>query len=402
MIDCGSSSWKLLKVSDFADVVGGGTPSTGDTGNFGDGVPWITPKDLSAHRSRYISHGERSLTAKGLSGSSAKRLPAGSVLVSSRAPIGLTAIAQNEVSTNQGFRSLVLKADLADSEFIYYLMSASTDYLHSHANGTTFMELPGGVFKNLEFLLPPLKEQRQIAEVLGGIDDRIEACGRIAGLCDKLFQARWEMIFSENQESPKGALRDLCTSQYGVTASGTRDQVGPRLLRVTDINKFNWVDWRTVPYCSVSEDELAKYSLKFGDVVVARMADPGKSAIVEVPELSVFASYLIRISPKVPNASYFLFGFLKSRHFVDYAEGASSGSVQQNMNAQTILSSPCSIPSPEELSDFEGWAREVRQGVIAAVRERNALLDLREFLLPRLVSGELRVSEALDIAEAAL
>ena len=174
MTDDTDNGWKLYKVSDFAEVVGGGTPSTKDQTNFGEAIPWITPKDLSTHQSRYIARGERSLSTRGLAGSSAKRLPAGTVLVSSRAPIGLTAIAQNEVSTNQGCRSLILNADIADSEFVYYLMTASTDYLHQHANGTTFMELSGGVFKSLEFMLPRLDEQRRIAEVLGALDDAVE------------------------------------------------------------------------------------------------------------------------------------------------------------------------------------------------------------------------------------
>lgn len=290
-----------------------------------------------------------------------------------------------------------------DPAFLHWVIAnpAFSDFANSAETGTRMPRATWGWVSSYEVPLPPLDEQRRIAEVLGAFDDRIEACTRIASICDDLLHARWALDFDALQEQPGGTLRDLCTSQYGVTASGDTEPVGPRLLRVTDINKSNWVDWRTVPYCSVSQDELAKYSLNAGDVVVARMADPGKSAIIEVPESAVFASYLIRVTPKQPNANYFLFGFLKSRFFVEYAEGASSGSVQQNMNAQTILNAPCSVPSIEGLRDFDAWAREVRQGVIAAIKERNALLDLRDFMLPRLVSGELRVAAAEELMEAA-
>lgn len=268
-------------------------------------------------------------------------------------------------------------------------------------HGTTQPLITQSGLRAYEVMFPPIEDQRRIAEVLGALDDEIEACTRIAGTCDDLMSARWAVEFDDTQERPTGTLRDFCTSQYGVNTSGETEPVGPRLLRVTDINKSNWVDWRAVPYCRVSPDELAKYSLNVGDVVVARMADPGKSAIIEVQEPAVFASYLIRIAPKAPNANYFLFGFLKSRFFTDYAEGASSGSVQQNMNAQTILNAPCSVPSPEALQNFQSWAHEVRQGVVAAIKERAALLDLRDFLLPRLVSGELRVAAAEELVEAA-
>ena len=115
------------------------------------------------------------------------------MVVSSRGPIGLTAIAQNEISTNQGCRSLVPKTDLVDSEFVYYLMTASTEYLHQHANGTTFMELSGGVFKNLEFMLPPLTVQRRIAEVLGALDERIDVASRLIGLLTAAAQVLTSM-----------------------------------------------------------------------------------------------------------------------------------------------------------------------------------------------------------------
>ena len=133
-----SEDWRLLRLDQVAKVVGGGTPSTKVASNFGSDVPWVTPKDLSTHEGRYIASGERGLSQQGLDASSAKLMPRGTVLVSSRAPIGLTAIADAPLATNQGCRSLVLDASLVDSEFLYYLMTASTDVLHQHANGTTF------------------------------------------------------------------------------------------------------------------------------------------------------------------------------------------------------------------------------------------------------------------------
>jgi len=274
------------------------------------------------------------------------------------------------------------------------------DAWDAHAtDGTMFANLSKVGLEQLSLRWP--HDRTRIAELVLALDDRIEACTRIAATCDDLFHARWALEFNEELEHCTGTLRDFCTSQYGLTTSGELESVGPRLLRVTDINKFNWVDWRTVPYCRVSTGELAKYCLNTGDVVVARMADPGKSAIIEVPESAVFASYLIRVTPTVPFANYFLFGFLKSRFFTDYAEGASSGSVQQNMNAQTILNAPCPTPSVEVLRVFQSWAKEVRQGVVSALNERGVLLDLRDFLLPRLVSGELRVAAAEELVEAA-
>lgn len=134
--------WKESAIADIAEVVGGGTPSTKDDSNFGGSIPWLTPKDLSGYLYRYISHGERNITDKGLANSSARLLPANSVLLTTRAPVGYVAIAKNSVTTNQGFRSLVLRNGF-NSEFVYYLLKANTEYLKNHASGTTVVALYG-------------------------------------------------------------------------------------------------------------------------------------------------------------------------------------------------------------------------------------------------------------------
>lgn len=102
------NSWQWVYAGDIADVIGGGTPSTRDLSNFkesGDGIPWLTPADLSNYDATYISRGARDISEKGLTSSSAKLMPKGTVLFSSRAPIGYCVIALNEISTNQGFKS---------------------------------------------------------------------------------------------------------------------------------------------------------------------------------------------------------------------------------------------------------------------------------------------------------
>ncbi len=103
-------SWYWTTMGEISTVVGGGTPKTADLANFEGGtIPWLTPADLSGYSSKYITHGERSITQKGLETSCAGMLPAGTVLFTSRAPIGYIAIASNPVCTNQGFKSFVLK-----------------------------------------------------------------------------------------------------------------------------------------------------------------------------------------------------------------------------------------------------------------------------------------------------
>ena len=165
--------WKEVCVGDVAKVVGGGTPPSRDEANFGGGIPWITPKDMTGHQGRYIRSGARSLSEAGLDNSSAKLLPKDAVLVSSRAPIGLVAIASQPLATNQGVRSLIFD-ESQDPVFWYYLLRQSTGVLDAHANGSTFREISGGSIAKLVFRVPSLEWQRRIAETLNRIDGLIE------------------------------------------------------------------------------------------------------------------------------------------------------------------------------------------------------------------------------------
>lgn len=170
-------SWQWVRLSNIGIIVGGGTPSSGNPEYFCDsgGMAWLTPADMYALKSKYISHGRRDLTPAGLSNSSAQLMPKGSVLFSSRAPIGYVAIAVNEVTTNQGFKSCVPFIGEM-SEYIYYYLKSAVRYIESLASGTTFMEVSGKVVSNVLFPLPPLTEQKRI---VAKVDE-------LMALCDKL------------------------------------------------------------------------------------------------------------------------------------------------------------------------------------------------------------------------
>ena len=166
-------NWNQLSISECADVIGGGTPSTKNPDYWDGNIPWIAPKDLSNNKDKYISNGERFITQLGLEKSSAKLLPENSLLFSSRAPIGYLAINTKPVATNQGFKSLVLK-DGFDVEFFYYLFKNKTEYIKNFASGSTFQEVSGSVVKNLSFLIPPKQEQKRISNILSKLDKKIE------------------------------------------------------------------------------------------------------------------------------------------------------------------------------------------------------------------------------------
>ena len=146
--------WKTGTVSDLGDVVGGGTPSKKVEEYYtNDGIAWITPKDLSNDKSKFITHGETDITDLGLAKSSATLMPRGSVLFSSRAPIGYIAIADGQVSTNQGFKSIV-PFDNVGTAYVYYFLKENLSAIENVASGSTFKEVSGGTMKNFLAIIP--------------------------------------------------------------------------------------------------------------------------------------------------------------------------------------------------------------------------------------------------------
>ena len=162
-------------MGDVAHIVGGGTPRTSDPKNFTKGnIAWITPADLSGYKEKFIARGARDITDRGLESSSAKLLPAGSVLFSSRAPIGYVAIASQPVTTNQGFKSFVLPREL-HSSYLYYYLTRSKGLIQGLGGGTTFKEISGAVAARIPLAVAPLPEQHRIVAEIEKHFTRLDA-----------------------------------------------------------------------------------------------------------------------------------------------------------------------------------------------------------------------------------
>ena len=216
------SSWELKKLSEVADIIGGATPKSDVDEYFNGDIPWITPKDLSGYKNRYISKGERNITKLGLENSSAKLLPKGAVLFTSRAPIGYVAIADNEVSTNQGFKSLVLK-DGNIPEFFYYLLKHNVPLFEARATGSTFKEVSGQVVKNTELLIPSIDIQKKIVDLVSPLDEKIELNTQINQTLEQIAQTIFKSWFIDFDpvHAKANALASGQTAEQAIQAAMT-------------------------------------------------------------------------------------------------------------------------------------------------------------------------------------
>ena len=187
-VDNASPEWTTGTISDLGTVVGGSTPSKAKPEYYTEsGIAWITPKDLSNNKSKFVSHGENDITELGLRNSSASIMPEGTVLFSSRAPIGYIAIAAGEVTTNQGFKSVVPKPEIG-TPFVYFFLKNTLPVIEGMASGSTFKEVSGSTMKNVPAVIPD-------AEILAKFSD----------FCAPIF-AQQRTLEEQNQSLAK--LRD--------------------------------------------------------------------------------------------------------------------------------------------------------------------------------------------------
>lgn len=387
------TEWREFKIKDIADVVGGGTPSTAINEYWNGDIPWLTPKDLTGYIRNFISHGERFITKKGLENSSARLLPKGTVLLTSRAPIGYVAIAENEICTNQGFKSLVPNPDKAHNLFLLYWIKSNVEYLQSIGTGTTFQEISGSVLKDVDIILPPLPEQKAIAEVLSSLDDKIDLLTRQNKTLEDLAQAYFRKWFIEDASDewevvPISEKFDVLlggTPSRKIESYWTNGTIG--WINSGKINEFRIIEASEY----ITEEALNNSSAKLlpaGTTVLAITgATLGKISMV----LRSFAANqsVIGLVPKAELSNNFIFLWLKEN--INALISMQTGGAQQHINSNDVKSFDVIVPDTVALSLFRRKIDPLMLKISQNCFQINTLNKLRDTFLPKLISGEIRV-----------
>lgn len=411
--------WKNCKISDLGTVVGGATPSTKNPLNYeGGSIPWITPKDLANFSGRYISRGERNITEQGLKSCSTQILPQHSVLFSSRAPIGYLAIAANDVCTNQGFKS-VIPNDNTDYMFLYYLLKFNKNKIENLGSGTTFKEVSGSTMRGIEVCVPEsLNEQQRIASILSVLDEKIERNAEINDNLEEqavLIYRSWFNAFNRSQninfvssefgKIPSdfsivkiGSLPMLVTD-YVANGSFASLKQNVKLyqepnyayfVRNTDLksNSFGvYVDQHSYEF-------LSKSTLFGGEIIISNVGDVG--SVFLCPKLDkpmTLGNNIIMLRPKKDYLRYYLYIWFKYHYGQAIIQGIKGGSAQPKFNKTDFKNTSVLLPPNELLDDFHNTVSPMFS-IIEQNKIENAKLSiLRDILLPKLMSGELDVSD---------
>lgn len=315
-------SWPLVKLRDCCEVVGGATPKR-EVPEYWDSpdVPWVTPKDVSDLACPTLEDAPEYISEAGFKSCSTSMLPKGSVLVTSRAPIGNIAIAGKDLCTNQGFKSLI-PGESVDGMYLYYCMKHSSQRLQALGNGATFKEVSKKIVEGFEIPLPPLPEQKRIAAILDKADAILRKRQQAIQLADDFLRAVFLDMFGDPMTNPKGweirAIDELCLEIVDCVnrTAPTVDYLTPyKMIRTTNVRNYT-LDTENVRY--VDEETYKSWVRrlipKIGDIVFTREAPAGEAAVIRTKEKIFLGQRTMHFRPDhmIVSSDYLLFELMGS------------------------------------------------------------------------------------------
>ncbi|QIK50876.1 restriction endonuclease subunit S [Jeotgalibaca porci] len=362
--------WKYTKLGEVADIVGGGTPSTQVEKYWNGDINWFSPTEIG--ETSYLNSSERKITKLGLKKSSAKILPIGTVLFTSRAGIGKTAILEKESTTNQGFQSIVPKKNILNSYFIYSRSEEIKNYAEIVGAGSTFVEVSGKQLEKMMLLIPELKEQQKIGSFFEKIDKMIQLQQSKVNKVKNIKAAYLsEMFPKEGEKYPKrrfegfqGVWRKIRLEQVlnqsgsGGTPRTTReDYYGGDIpfLGISDITNSNGYIFNTEKTITVNGlNNSAAWIVPKESISLAMYASVGKVAILKIKSATSQAFYNMVIKTQ-PTRDY-IFQYLVKMEEENMWDRIISTGTQANLNAEKvrnlIIPIPIDIDEQEKIGSF--------------------------------------------------
>ena len=418
-----------MKVKQFATVVSGATPSKKHPEYYGGDIVWFTPKDLSDSGRKYMKCGQLSLTKDGFDSCSASMIPAHSVLMSSRAPIGLLAINETECCTNQGFKSIVPNQEICLTEYLYYYLKQNIKAVESLGSGTTFKEVDKASLEDMNIELPSIAEQHAVSSVLSVLDDAIDNNNSICADLEaaaKLLYDYWFVQFDfpdENGKPYKSSGGKMVWSDElkreipdGWTVAHASDLFD--LERGYSYSSGDLSEQSAVPFISLAcfgrkldyrSEELkhlkdgVEYAswVKPNDMLIA-CTDLTRGADIigcpiRVPDqfdryvYSMDLAKVINLSQDVKQS--YLYQSLRTDWFHKFAKGHTSGTNVIHLDLDVFKWFALAVPPIELQESYEKICRNLFALSDLRLCESVELETIRNFLLPLLMNGQVTIGD---------
>ncbi len=390
-------SWKECKLGDVIEIIGGGTPKTSITEYWNGDIPWLSVVDFNFGK-KYVSKTEKTITEQGLKNSSTKLLQKNDIIISARGTVGALAILDKPMTFNQSCYGIRAKENESTNDYIFYFLKDTVNQLLQISHGGVFDTITKATFDEIDISLPPLEEQKAIAEVLSSLDDKIDLLHRQNQTLESLAQTLFRQWFIEEakEEWEVGKLGDILS----IIESGSRPKGGidPELkngfasIGAESINGIGNFNFKSTKY--ITEDFFS--SLKRGivntyDVLIykdgayiGRKAMFGNCFPFEQFAINEHV-FILRCNEK---ANQFFLYFLLEQ---DELATLNANSAQPGLNQESMKSFEILIPPYELIEKFGIIVKDMVDKILFNSKQIQTLENLRDTLLPKLLSGEVRV-----------
>ena len=409
--------WKTYRYTELCTLIGGGTPKTTIPEYWDGNIPWLSVKDFGGGE-KYVYTTEKSITELGLNNSSTKLLEKDDVIISARGTVGEIAMIPFPMAFNQSCFGIRAKRDLIDPHYLYYLTKTKVAELKKASHGSVFDTITRDTFDGISCELPDLNTQKRISTLLSSIDLKIELNTRINHNLEEQAQALYKSWFVDFEPFKGGkfiqsrvglipetwAIQRICDlplyiSDYvsngsfaslkeNVTLYETPNYA--QFIRNTDLKcrQFSvWVDHKSYEY-------LAKSKLEGGEIIISNVGDVGSVHIC--PQLNTpmtLGNNVIMIKPLDNIYKYFIYMTFKWFHGKDLINGITGGSAMPKFNKTDFKSLNLLIPDYSTLCKFNSLVSNLFENTISLNSSNQRLSEIRDTLLPKLMSGELKIND---------
>ena len=368
------------QIGEICEIVSGSTPKTSIAEYWDGNVKWITPAELDDD-SYVIQDTVRKITELGVKKTGLTILPKGTVLFSSRAPIGKVAIAGCDMYCNQGFKNLIC-SDVINNKYLYWYLKSKTTYLNSLGRGATFKELSKKILAEVELEVPHIKRQNEIVQRLERLcsikKKRLEQLQKL----DELIQARFVELFGEPILNPKEwkivTIGDIALDvHYGTSRPAVEGGKYP-YLRMNNLTIDGHLDLTDLKYIDIPEEELEKCVVRKGDILFNRTNSlelVGKTAVFDLCEDMVIAGYIIRVRLNNKMILPEIFSqYMNHKTLKKILRGMAKGAVNQaNINAKELQSIKIYVPNMKLQDEFVTFVNQVNKSkFVGMINEKKA------------------------------
>lgn len=392
------SEWLKTSLIDIVELIGGGTPKTSKAEYWGGNINWLSVKDFN-NENRYVYSTEKTITEEGLNNSSTKLLRKDDIIISARGTVGELSMIPFPMAFNQSCYGIRAKEGI-DSTFLYYLIKHSVRKLKAMTHGSVFDTITRDTFANIDVAIPDIEMQQRVAKMLANIDDKVENNQRINNNLEQQTQAIFKSWFVDFELNYGIMPSDWKVSQLGSIAKISTEVFSPAKNPNVEVEHYSIpaYDEKRYPVFETSNGiKSNKYRLSSNSVMISKL-NPDTKRIWRpycISDNPICSTEFIVYEPINPLNRDFIYSIIDSIGFSAFLCSHTTGSTNSRQRAtpSVTLTYDIIVPDEKTIQAFCSIVSPMYDTIENNIKENQKLAETRDKLLPKLMSGELDVSD---------